>query len=28
MSVLPWRAWRGRPVSNAHGAKPPGKNSP
>ena len=26
MSVLPWRAWRGWPVPNAHGAKPPGKN--
>jgi len=23
LSVLPWRAWRGWPVSNAHGAKPP-----
>jgi hypothetical protein len=23
MSVLPWRAWRGWPVPNAHGAKPP-----
>ena len=26
MSVLPWRAWRGWPVPNAHGAKPPGEN--
>jgi hypothetical protein len=26
MSVLPWRAWRGWPIPNAHGAKPPGKN--
>jgi hypothetical protein len=25
MSILPWRAWRGWPVTNAHGAKPPGK---
>lgn len=26
MSVLPWRAWCGWPVPNAHGTKPPGKN--
>jgi len=26
MSVLPWRAWRGWPVSNIHGTKLPGKN--
>ena len=23
MSILPWRLWRGWPVTNAHGAKPP-----
>jgi len=26
MSILPWRSWRGWPVTNAHSAKPPGKN--
>ena len=26
MPILPWRAWRNWPVTNAHGAKPPGKN--
>ncbi len=26
MSILPWRAGRGWPVTNAHGAKPPGEN--
>ena len=26
MSVLPWRARRDWPVTNAHGAKPPSKN--
>ncbi len=25
-SILPWRAWRSWPVTNAHGAKPPGEN--
>ena len=24
MTVLPWRAWRDRPVANAHGSQPPG----
>src|SRR5215472_5342192 len=24
MPVLPWRAWRDRPVANAHGLQPPG----
>ena len=23
MSILPWRSWRSRSVTNAHGAKPP-----
>src|SRR5450755_3347981 len=23
ISILPWRSWRGWPVTNAHGAKPP-----
>ena len=26
MSILPWRAGRGWPVTNAHGTKPPGEN--
>src|ERR1700732_551402 len=26
MSILPWRAWRSWPVTNAHGTKPPGEN--
>ena len=26
MAILPSRVWRGWPVTNAHGAKPPGKN--
>ena len=26
MSILPWRSWRSWPVTNAHGAKPPGEN--
>ena len=23
MAILPWRSRRGRPITNAHGAKPP-----
>src|SRR5471030_123180 len=23
VSILPWRPWRGWPIPNAHGAKPP-----
>jgi hypothetical protein len=26
MAILPWRLGRGWPVTNAHGAKPPGEN--
>jgi hypothetical protein len=26
ISILPWRSWRGWPVTNTLGAKPPGKN--
>jgi hypothetical protein len=26
MAILPGRAWRNRPVTNAHGTKPPGEN--
>jgi hypothetical protein len=26
MVILPWRVWRGWPVTNAHSAKPPGDN--
>ena len=26
MSILPWRAGRSWPVTNAHGTKPPGEN--
>ena len=25
MAILPWRAWRDWPVTNAHGTKPPGE---
>jgi hypothetical protein len=28
MAILPWRLWRGWPVANAHGTKPPVKISP
>ena len=26
MAILPWRVWRGWPVANAHGTKPPSEN--
>jgi hypothetical protein len=26
MPILPWRAWRNRPITNANGTKPPGEN--
>jgi hypothetical protein len=26
MPILPWRAWRNRLITNAHGTKPPGEN--
>jgi hypothetical protein len=25
MAILPWRVWRGWPVTNAHSTKPPGE---